>query len=165
MNHKEGLKPLIGDGAKFLILGSLPSDESIRKQEYYGNPNNMFWDVLSHILGEKAPPEYTDKVKFLNFHGIALWDVLRAAERKGSLDSNIRNEQFNDIEKLVSDNPSIEIIVTNGGKAEKLFRKYLKNNSSLISKKIYFCKSTSGMSRCAGWDLQRLVSQWHQILN
>ena len=165
MNYKEGLNPLVGDEAKILILGSLPGDESIRKKEYYGNPNNMFWEVMEQILEDKVPDEYADKVKYLNRHGIALWDILHSAERNGSLDSNIRNEEFNDIAGLVMENPSIETIVTNGRKSEKLLKKYLKNNSSLINKKIYYCTSTSGMSRCAGWDLHRLVSQWREILN
>lgn len=165
MNYKEGLKPLIGENAKVLILGSLPGDESIRKQEYYGNPNNMFWDILSQILRDKVPERYADKVAYLNRHEIALWDILHSAERKGSLDSNIINENFNDIAGLIVKNPSIETIVTNGGKAEKSLKKYLKNNPWLTKKKIYFCKSSSGMSRCAGWDLQRLVTQWREILN
>lgn len=164
MNFKEGLNPIIGDNAKILILGSLPGDESIRKQEYYGNPNNMFWNVIGNIIGEKAPEEYCQKIEYLKRHGIALWDVLNSATREGSLDSNIKNEKFNNIAKLVSENPSINVIVTNGGKAEKLFKKYVQYNQSLTNKKFYFCKSTSAMSRCAGWNLERLICHWREIL-
>lgn len=161
---KEGLKPLIGTNPRILILGSLPGDESLRKQEYYGNPRNLFWDVMSDVLGEKAPVQYSEKVKFLKSHGIALWDVLHAAEREGSLDANIKNEAFNDIAGLLAANPSIKVIATNGGKAEKSFRKYLRRNPSIAEKRIYHCASTSLMSICAGWNLGRLVSQWHKIL-
>ena len=161
---KEGLKPLIGTNPRILILGSLPGDESLRKQEYYGNPRNLFWDVMSGVLGEKAPVQYSEKVEFLKSHGIALWDVLHAAEREGSLDANIKNEEFNDIAGLLAVNPSIEVIATNGGKAEKSFRKYLRRNPSIAEKRIYHCASTSSMSICAGWNLERLVSQWHKIL-
>ena len=161
---KLGLKPVIGANPRILILGSLPGDESIRRQEYYGNPRNMFWDVMSGILGEKAPVRYSEKVEYLKRYGIALWDVLHAAERKGSLDANIRNEEFNDIEQLISDNPSIKVVVTNGGKAEKSFRKYLRHNPSVAGKKICHCASTSPMSICAGWNLGRLIDQWSNIL-
>lgn len=164
MNHKKGLEPLIGKNARILILGSLPGDESIRKQEYYGNPNNMFWDVMSGILGKNAPISYPEKVEYLKRHGIALWDVLHAAEREGSLDANIRKEEFNDIAKLLSEHPSLEVIAINGGKAEKSFRKYLRMNPVLSSRRICYCTSTSGMSRCSGWNLERLIRQWQEIL-
>lgn len=160
---KIGLQPVIGSNARILILGSLPGDESISRQEYYGYPRNMFWDVMSGILGEKAPVLYSEKVEYLKRHGIALWDVLHAAERDGSLDSNIRNEEFNDIAKLIADNPSIEVIVTNGGKAEKSFRKYLRKNPSISGKRICYCTSTSAMSLCAGWTLERLIEQWRKL--
>lgn len=161
---KQGLQPIIGNNPRILILGSLPGDESLRRQEYYGNPRNMFWDVMSGILGEKAPVQYPQKTEYLKNHGIALWDVLQAAEREGSLDANIRNEEFNDIERLVAENPSIEVIATNGGKAEKSFRKYLRRHPTLSEKRIYFCTSTSSMSICSGWNLERLIGQWRQIL-
>ena len=164
MDYKEGLKPLIGTNPKVLILGSLPGDESLRKQEYYGNPRNMFWDVMSGILGEKAPARYPERVEYLKRHGIALWDVLHAAEREGSLDANIKNEEFNDIAGLLAANPSIEVIATNGGKAEKSFRKYLRRNPSVAGKRICHCASTSPMSICAGWNLERLIEQWRKIL-
>lgn len=162
--YKKGLAPLVGKNAKILILGSLPGDESLRRQEYYGNPRNMFWAVMSSILGEKSPRQYSDKVKYLQRHGIALWDILRAAEREGSLDANIQNEEFNDIAKFISEHPSIEVIVTNGGKAEKCFKKYLRKNPTLSDRRIYYCTSTSAMSLCSGWDLERLIGQWREIL-
>lgn len=164
MDYKEGLKPVIDGNSRILILGSLPGDESLRRQEYYGNPRNMFWEVMSGVLGEKAPLQYSEKIEYLKRHGIALWDVLHAAEREGSLDANIRNEEFNDIAGLLAANPSIEVIATNGGKAEKSFRKYLRRNPSIAGKRIFHCASTSSMSICAGWNLERLIDQWRKIL-
>lgn len=161
---KEGLKPIIGNNPRILILGSLPGDESIRKQEYYGNPRNMFWDVISGILGEPAPLQYAKKVDYLKRHGIALWDVLHAAERAGSLDANIHNGEFNDIERLISENPSITVIAINGGEAKKSFRKYLRTHPALIYKRICYCKSTSPMVLCSGWNLNKLIEQWREIL-
>ena len=164
MEKKIGLAPVIGDNARILILGSLPGDESLRRQEYYGNPKNMFWRVLGNILDEAAPDSYPDKVEFLKRHGIALWDVLKAAEREGSLDANILNEEFNDLEGLLLEHPSISVIALNGGKAEKSFIKYLRRHPSLREKRIVPCKSTSMMSLCAGWTLERLSEQWKEIL-
>ena len=78
MDYKKGLQPVIGSNPRILILGTLPGDESLRKQEYYGNPRNMFWKVMSGILEEPAPMQYAEKVEYLKRHGIALWDVLNA---------------------------------------------------------------------------------------
>ena len=163
--QKQGLQPLVGVNPRILILGSLPGDESLRKQEYYGNPRNMFWDVMSGILGEDAPELYPEKTDYLKRHNIALWDVLHSAEREGSLDANIQNEEFNDIEGFLSEHPSIKVIATNGGKAEKSFKKYLRSHRSLRNTRILFCKSTSAMSLCSGWNLERLIEQWRELIS
>lgn len=81
MNYKEGLNPVIGANPRILVLGSLPGDESIRRQEYYGNPGNMFWDVMSGVLGAKSPTEYPAKVEYLKRHGYALQKLLAAFNR------------------------------------------------------------------------------------
>lgn len=164
MEKKIGLAPVIGDDARILILGSLPGDESLRKQEYYGNPKNMFWKVIGNVLEEQVPFSYPEKVAYLEKYGIALWDVLKSAQREGSLDSNIQNEEFNDLEGFLLEHPSISVIALNGGKAEKSFSKYLRRHPALRGKRIVPCKSTSMMSLCAGWTLDRLSEQWKEIL-
>jgi len=37
----EGLAPIIDNNSKVLILGTMPGEESLRKQEYYGNPTPL----------------------------------------------------------------------------------------------------------------------------
>ena len=94
---KHGLAPLVNKEPRILILGSLPSDESIRKQEYYGNPRNLFWNVIAGVFAEPVPETYEEKKALLFRHNIALWDVCASAEREGSLDTNIKNTEFNDL--------------------------------------------------------------------
>jgi len=121
---KHGLPPIVWPHATILILGSLPGDESLRKQQYYGNPRNQFWDVLGRVFGEPVGAEYAEKIAWLERHGIALWDVLAAAERRGSLDSDIRNEQANDFAQLFRRLPRLETIALNGSKAALSFERY-----------------------------------------
>jgi hypoxanthine-DNA glycosylase len=45
-----GLDPIASPDAKVLILGSLPSQLSLQKQEYYGNPQNAFWRVMGELF-------------------------------------------------------------------------------------------------------------------
>ena len=51
-NRKIGLPGLTGGNPKILILGSLPSDQSIARQEYYGNPRNLFWKVMAGVFDD-----------------------------------------------------------------------------------------------------------------
>lgn len=48
------------------------------------------------------------KVSCLKKHHIALWDTLQSCERESSLDSNIKEEEYNDIDDLLSRYPQIK---------------------------------------------------------
>lgn len=114
---------------KILILGTLPSEESIKKQEYYSNTKNQFWFIISNVFENQTIEfnNYNEKVSFLKKHHIVLWDVLKSAEREGSLDKNIKNVIYNDLDTYIKEH-KIHKILLNGGKATKLFKKYIKSN-------------------------------------
>lgn len=162
---KYGLAPLSCLNPVVLVLGSLPGDESIRRQEYYGNPRNMFWRVLATVFEDTVPTSYSEKKAFLAKHKVALWDVFASAERDGSLDANIRDTSCNDIPGFLNENPSIKTIALNGGKASKAFRQMKKMFPSCFTQvKIISFTSTSPLSISAGWPFERIVEQWKQIL-
>ena len=90
---KSGFPPVIDKNTEILILGSLPSDISILKGEYYANPQNQFWRIIFTIYNSGVPiVEYNKKLELLLKNKIGLWDVLTEANRPGSLDSNIKQE-------------------------------------------------------------------------
>ena len=122
----EGFPPVEPRRARVLILGSLPGAESIRRGEYYGHPRNAFWPIMGGLYGAGPDLPYPQRLKKLAARGIILWDVLRAAERKGSLDSAIhpRRAEPNDIPALLARHPDLRRIVFNGAAAERLFRRY-----------------------------------------
>lgn len=122
-NLKTGLAPLIGESPKVLILGSMPGDESIKKQAYYSNTKNAFWKIMRILFDNNTE---TDNKKFIISCGIALWDCVHSAIREGSLDSAIDDDSVvaNDIKGLITKYPTINTIILNGGKAEKYFNKY-----------------------------------------
>lgn len=124
---KTGLEPIVNKDSKILILGSLPGEISLKNQKYYDNKNNQFWKLLSYVFEDKIIEfdDYEEKIKFLNNHKIALWDVIKCANRKGSLDTNIKNEEYNDLYSLITKYKIINIYV-NGRKAESSLKKYLK---------------------------------------
>ena len=152
-NIKKGLEPIISINSKILILGSLPSDKSIIANEYYGNKNNQFWDIISLIFENKKINfnNYNEKIQFLNKYNIALWDVYCLAERKGSLDTDIKNGKFNNIEDLLIKYSNIKTILTNGRTSEKGFKKYVKNNKINCDYK-YVPSSSSANTKYSLWE-------------
>ena len=126
---KIGLAPIVDKYCKILILGSLPSELSIYHTQYYANPRNHFWQIILPILQEPMFDRYEDKIQALLKHNIALWDVIRFAERDGSLDSSIKNAVPNDLEKFLYKYKNIKKIVLNGNEAAKQYEKYFFNLS------------------------------------
>lgn len=50
-----GFPPVVDGNCRLLILGSMPSVQSLERAQYYGNPRNHFWPMLAMILGEECP--------------------------------------------------------------------------------------------------------------
>lgn len=115
--------PVWREDAKILILGSMPSVESLKQGFYYAHPRNAFWPMMAEILEEKAPQAIEEKKDMLIRHRIALWDSAHSCEREGSLDSAIRAPRANDFEMLYKNCPGIRHVFFNGAAAYELYRK------------------------------------------
>ncbi len=125
-DRKRCFDPVVDERTRLLVLGSLPGERSLALQEYYGNRQNKFWQLMSAVTGaELVPLDYPARLSTLLAHGIGLWDVVAEAHRHGSLDSNIRNRDDNDLLGLLARYPAIRAIAFNGGTAAKLGRKAL----------------------------------------
>ena len=114
-----GLPPIIGDGAKSLILGNMPSVLSLGAQQYYANPRNAFWRITGEIFGFDASAPYEERVSALVTQRIAVWDVLRSCRRVGSLDSAVEPDSMvvNDFGQFFDQHPSITRVFFNGAAA------------------------------------------------
>jgi len=124
-NIQNVLPPIIDESTHVLILGSMPSQLSLEKQQYYGNPRNHFWSIIGNILKVEVPEEYSRRVELLKEHHIGVWDTIQSCERQGSLDANIRNVVPNDFHQLFIKYPNIRLLLFNGGKAFSVFKKYM----------------------------------------
>ena len=118
-----GFGPVWREDARVLILGSMPSVESLNQSFYYAHPRNAFWPMMAELLGEPAPTGVDEKKDMLIRHGIALWDTVCTCERSGSLDSAIRAAEANDFEWLYARCPNIRWVLFNGGTSEALYRR------------------------------------------
>src|SRR5262249_51410190 len=119
------LAPVVDAGTRVLVLGSMPGAMSIREQQYYAHPQNVFWRVMSELLAFDAHADYERRLAALRAAAIGLWDVLRICERAGSLDSAIMQDSMepNDFEELFAQRPGIVRVFFNGMKAEQVFRR------------------------------------------
>jgi TDG/mug DNA glycosylase family protein len=106
---------------RILLLGSFPSLRSLETAQYYGNPLNHFWPLLSLSLALPLPESYSCKMELLDRAGIAVWDVVAGCERSGSLDRDIRAMEANPIPSFLDSHPSIARIGLNGGAAAAIF--------------------------------------------
>ena len=117
------LPPIVDEKTRVLIVGSMPGQQSLDKQQYYGNARNHFWPIIGEILQTEIPTNYAKRIQLLRANHIGLWDVIQSCERKGSLDSAIRNEVPNDFAKLFDQYPAIKLILFNGTKSFDVFKK------------------------------------------
>lgn len=68
---------------KILILGSMPSAQSLQKAQYYGNPRNHFWPIVCRTFEEGLPEEYEARLALAARQHIALWDSVQSCVRPG----------------------------------------------------------------------------------
>jgi TDG/mug DNA glycosylase family protein len=128
---KKSFAPVSNTDAKVLILGSMPGQYSLSEQEYYAHPQNAFWKIMDKLVGTKSEPSYEDRLDALLVSGIALWDVLDSCKRKGSMDSDIKNEIANDFAAFFAQHPHITHVFFNGAKAEQSFEKFVLHQQNL----------------------------------
>ncbi len=122
--EKHSFAPSVYPGAKVLILGSMPGEESLRRQEYYAFPRNAFWRIMGELFGFSRELPYRERLARLGEHGVALWDVLESCRREGSLDTRISEPVPNDIAGLLDRNPGITRIFCNGSAAYLFLKRY-----------------------------------------
>lgn len=158
----EGLEPVADRESKFLILGTLPGKVSLQTRQYYANRGNCFWRIISSIFNETMPNSYEGKLEVLKRHHIALWDVLKSANRESSLDSDIKNPNANDILGFISKHPNLRVVGLNGKDAENYFRKFIGIHNLPENIRVVSLPSSSSTNTYLKLDAK--VSLWNLIL-
>lgn len=158
MSICKSFPPVVSAESRVLILGSMPGRKSLEMQQYYAHPQNRFWKLLAALFATELPTDYQAKLALLQQNRLALWDVLGVCERDGSLDSDIRNEQPNDILGLLQQYPQLKAVFCNGGKAGSAFKKYF---GTVVKVPVYYLHSTSPAN--ARMDLTALQEEWRVL--
>ncbi|WP_439519857.1 DNA-deoxyinosine glycosylase [Hydrogenophaga sp.] len=158
MKRLEGLAPVLDAHTRVLVLGSFPGVASLRAQQYYGHPQNHFWKILGALwaLPLLAMP-YAERVGVLRERGLGVWDVYRACEREGSLDTAIENAELNDFAGALRECPLLEAIAHNGGESFRHAR-----HTQAFGLPVYRLPSTSPAN--ASWSFDRKLSAWAEVL-
>jgi len=166
VSFDEGFPPIIGGSPCVLVLGSLPSKRSLADDQYYALPQNAFWPIMCRLFGADPGLAYADRQQLLIENGIALWDVLAASVRPGSLDSSIveSTARANDIKAFLSKYPGIRLICFNGRKAEQLFRRFVLRLAPEGFSGVEFLTMPSTSPAHASLSRDEKYARWARIL-
>jgi double-stranded uracil-DNA glycosylase len=124
----QSFPPIAQRTARVLILGTMPGRVSLRERQYYAHPQNAFWRITGAILGFDPALPYPERVASVQSAGIAIWDVLKACAREGSLDSAIDAASVvpNDFAAFLAEHSRIHRICFNGATAQAIYMKHVR---------------------------------------
>jgi TDG/mug DNA glycosylase family protein len=155
-----GFPPVSSSSSRVLVLGSLPGRLSLERGEYYANPQNAFWKIVAARVPD-LPSDYPGRAAVLIEHGIALWDVLAATTRSGSLNADIAEDAIpNNFRAFFHIHSQIRLIAFNGGTAAKLYERHVPPTLTNAQRSIPrdTLPSTSGAH--ASLSFQKKVARW-----
>jgi len=151
--------PVYDRHSRLLILGTMPSPQSVKNGFYYSHPQNRFWPLLAALYNEPVPQNVQAKTSFVLKHNLALWDVLASCEIAGAADASIRQAVPNDLTIILKEAP-IERIFTTGKTAYNLFQKHI---APQLHREAVYLPSTSPANQALfPWD--KLLAVWRQSL-
>ncbi|WEN43796.1 hypothetical protein CKCBHOJB_03426 [Thauera sp. GDN1] len=156
-------EPVFRADARVLVLGSMPGAASLAAAEYYAHPRNAFWPIMGALFGAGLALPYAERLLRLKAAGVALWDVIAACERPGSLDSAIApaSVQANDFARLFRDCPHIGHVFFNGTAAETAFRRHVRGRIALPALHFTRLPSTSPAHAARGFEAK--LAAWQAV--
>jgi len=164
--HDKCFPPIADPHARVLILGSLPGQVSLQRQQYYALPQNAFWKIMERLFGAGPALPYEERVQRLVRNGIALWDVCAAAQRPGSLDASIVHSSVvpNDLAAFIETHPGIGLICFNGGKAAELYRRLVLPGLPATVRAIRYETLPSTSPAHAAMPFEEKLMRWAAVL-
>ena len=166
MSTVTGFPPVADKDAAILILGSMPSIKSLEANQYYAHPRNSFWFIMTDIFGGSVDQEYNKRKALLLRNKIALWDVLNSCQRKGSLDSSIKNEStiINDFNTFFTEHPLIKAVYFNGTRAQQEYNRQVLPDLDARFSDIEYQRLPSTSPAMASLTREQKLQQWKTIL-
>lgn len=162
-DSKSCFAPVIGAKPRLLVLGSLPGDVSLAQRQYYAHPTNQFWHLIGSVIGQDlAALPYAARLNALMARGIGLWDVIKTAQRLGSLDSQIRGHETNPLAALVAELPTLRAIAFNGATSAKIGRQQLAVTTDMGQMRDLITLPSSSAAYCT-INLEAKRARWRML--
>lgn len=154
------------EDCRILILGSLPGRRSLADAQYYAQPRNAFWPIIGELLGIHPDLDYEARLEGLLARKIALWDVIAAGVRPGSLDSSIERSTIvvNDFSAFFEIHTGICRILFNGKTAAGLYGRLVRPKLPPAAAAIDSIALPSTSPAYAAMSYQRKLAAWRQAL-
>lgn len=158
--------PIARRDARVLILGTMPSIASLAARQYYAHPRNAFWPILGAICGFDPALAYARRCAALRACGIAVWDVLAACVRPGSLDSDIdpATMEPHDFAGFFARHRRVRVVVCNGGIAHGLFVRRVQRGLPEPAVSLPAVRVPSTSPAHAGRSLAVKLAAWREAL-
>jgi TDG/mug DNA glycosylase family protein len=168
LEQASGFPPLLGARPRVLVLGSMPGVASLRAQQYYAHPRNAFWPLMAKLLGFEVELTYSQRVAALTQGGVAVWDVLKSCQRRGSADAAIDRDSVvvNDFGDFFDRYPQIVAVACNGATAWTCYQRHVLPGLSLPQRGLVVLKLPSTSPAHAALSLEdkyhawRVLAQW-----
>jgi hypoxanthine-DNA glycosylase len=143
----------------------MPGRESLAQQRYYAHPRNGFWPIVSELF-KLTGEDYEQKVQQLKENRVAVWDVLKACFRTGSLDSDIdkRTIVTNDFQAFYANHPKIQRVFFNGARAESIYLNQVLPGLDTTHAAISLQRMPSTSPAHAALNLAQKIEAWSALL-
>jgi hypoxanthine-DNA glycosylase len=166
VTHVTAFPPLVGRRPRVLLLGSLPGVASLDANQYYAHPRNLFWTFMQSFTGCAATAPYAQRVAAAKRAGFAVWDVLAAAVRPGSLDAaiDVSTAVPNDFAAFLSRYRTIELIALNGTAAATLFARRVAPTLPATARSLPTVALPSTSPANASLSVARKLARWRSAL-
>lgn len=162
-----GFAPVVGRKPQLLILGSLPGQRSLQAHEYYAQPQNVFWRIMHELVAAGPELDYRRRLAQLRRQGVALWDVLAAGQRPGSLDSAIvkTTAVSNDFASFFARHGrSVRLICFNGKTAASIYARRVAPGLSTDYARIPTATLPSTSPAHAAMRFEDKLERWSQVI-
>jgi TDG/mug DNA glycosylase family protein len=161
--RKSSFDAVCDERTTVIVLGSLPGEISLARQQYYANPTNQFWRLIGGVLEtDLVSLAYEDRLAALLKRGVGLWDVVQSAARSTSADSAIQRPVAHDLLALTARLPHLRGLGFNGGKAAAIGLRQLGSQPpcdaiTLPSSSAAHCRITYAEKLQSWLELRRLL--------
>ncbi len=160
-----GLPPIENPAARVLVLGSMPGAASLAAGRYYAHPRNLFWPLMGELLGFDPALPYARRIAALKRARIALWDVIGACRRAGSLDARIDPSSIvvNDFPGFLARHPHLAFVGFNGAAAASSWHRFV--TSSVVGRELRYVTLPSSSPANASIAMSTKREAWRVVLD